>query len=120
MKTVHVAVLGSIGAVAAVYLATKAAQGGATLIRSIGDQVDPTNPDNIAAAGINKVGGVLVTDPQGPGKNADGSWTLGGWWFDITNPETAQAVKDITKPVPPKSTDYWPDDQRTDAMGAGW
>jgi hypothetical protein len=47
--------------------------------------LDPLNPDNIVNQGVSAVGGSLVTDPAGPGKNADGSWTLGGWLYDVTH-----------------------------------
>jgi hypothetical protein len=48
--------------------------------------VNPANHDNVFATGVNDVGGAVVTDPAGPGKNADGSWSLGGWIFDVTHP----------------------------------
>ena len=85
LKPTTIAILGGIAALTAIYLVNKTVQGGATVLRSIGDQVDPTNPDNIAYSGINKVGSVLVDDPMGPGKNADGSWTFGGWIYDVTH-----------------------------------
>lgn len=94
MKNTTIAILAGIAAVTAIYLINKTVQGGATVLRSIGDQVDPTNPDNYIAAGINKVGGVLVDDPSGPGKNADGSWTFGGWIYDVTH-------TDPLAPTPP-------------------
>lgn len=98
MKTEHVIILGAIAAGVVIYFGNKAAATGSQLFQSIGDAVDPTNPDNIAASGINKVGTVLVTSPTGPGKNADGSWTLGGWWFDITNPEIAYKRDNFNNP----------------------
>lgn len=64
-----------------------------------GQAVNPLNPDNVFASGVNAVGGAIVTDPAGPGKNADGSWSLGGWVYDVLNPDTAQAVQDMSQPV---------------------
>jgi hypothetical protein len=63
--------------------------------------VNPLSPENAANRTVNAIGGALVTSPTGPGKNADGSWTLGGAIFDIFNPRTAQAVRDMTGPVNP-------------------
>jgi hypothetical protein len=60
------------------------------------DHLDPTSPNNVAYSTVNTWGGAVVTDPNGPGKNADGSWSLGGWAFDILNPGTADAVRNIT------------------------
>lgn len=45
--------------------------------------INPLSPENAAYASITAVGGALVTEPDGPGKNADGSWSLGGWWYDV-------------------------------------
>lgn len=61
--------------------------------------VNPLNHDNVFAAGVNDLGGAIVTAPDGAGKNADGSWSLGGWIFDVMHPATAQAVRDATSPV---------------------
>ena len=65
--------------------------------------VNPADPNNIANRGVNAIGGALVTDPQGPGKNADGSWSLGGWIFDVLHPGTVDQVKKITDPAPNKA-----------------
>lgn len=64
--------------------------------------VNPANPDNLINEGVGAVGGALVSSPDGPGKNADGSWSFGGWLHDVINPDTAQAVKDLSGPVKPK------------------
>lgn len=61
------------------------------------NHLDPSNPENIAYSTVNTWGGELVADPMGPGKNADGSWSLGGWLYDVTHPTTAEAVANITK-----------------------
>lgn len=67
----------------------------------------PWNPENVFYGSVNAVGGALVTDPAGPGKNADGSWTLGGWVHDVLNPDTAQAVRDVGQVSTYPSTAVW-------------
>lgn len=71
------AVLGGLG-----YLLWKAK----TLIADNVHLVDPTSADNVAYHTVTQIGGALVTDPNGAGKNADGSWTLGGAIYDLTHP----------------------------------
>lgn len=66
--------------------------------------VDPTNPNNVAYHTVNTWGGAAVTDPAGPGKNADGSWTLGGWLYDVSHPGTVAAIANVTKPTVPGAT----------------
>lgn len=90
----------SIVAVLAVYFVGRKALQGAAVV---GNAVNPLNRENVFAAGINAAGGAIATAPDAAGKNADGSWSLGGWWFDITNPETAEAVRNVTQPVQAKS-----------------
>lgn len=65
----------------------------------LANAIDPTNPDNVAYSTINTWGGYAITDPDGPGKNADGSWTLGGFLYDISHPVTAWKIANIEKPV---------------------
>lgn len=106
MKPATVAILGGIAALTAIYLINKTLRGGETIIRSIGDQVDPTNPENFAYSGINKVGGVLSGDTSG-------SWTLGGWIYDIThdefNPNTPPAGGGRTTQITPIEVDPYGD-----------
>lgn len=47
--------------------------------------LNPVSDQNYAYRATNAVGGSLVTDPAGPGKNADGSWSFGGWLYDVTH-----------------------------------
>jgi hypothetical protein len=61
--------------------------------------LNPADPRNLAYSAVNSIGGAIVTDPAGAGKNADGSWSLGGALFDILNPSTAEAVKGMSGPV---------------------
>lgn len=67
--------------------------------------VNPADPNNLANKGVNAVGGAIVTSPTGPGKNADGSWSLGGFLYDVFNPGTAQAVADMSKPIAIRMTE---------------
>lgn len=64
--------------------------------RAVLPKLNPLNADNVAYSAVNSVGASLVTEPDGPGKNADGSWTLGGWLHDVLNADTAQAVKNTS------------------------
>lgn len=43
--------------------------------------VTPWNPENIVNQGVTAVGNAVVS-PTGAGRNADGSWTFGGWLYD--------------------------------------
>lgn len=81
------------------FFAWRAAKAAPQAIADAAQAVNPLNHDNAFSTGVNAVGGALVTDPTGPGKNADGSWTLGGWFYDTFNPATAQAVNNVTQPV---------------------
>lgn len=61
--------------------------------------VNPLSDQNAAYQGTNAVLDSLVSE-DGPGRNADGSVTLGGWLYDVFNPSTAAQIKNITKPTP--------------------
>jgi hypothetical protein len=65
--------------------------------------LNPASTENAIYKGTNAIGSALVTDPAGPGKNADGSWSLGGWIYDVTHPDPMA--------LPPSSpaghTAYW-------------
>lgn len=59
---------------------------------AVGDVADavivgtnPMNPENWVNRGVTAAGDLVVSD-DGPGRNLDGSWTVGGWLFDVTNP----------------------------------
>lgn len=60
--------------------------------------VNPWNQENVFAQGVNGLGGAVVSD-TGAGRNADGSWTLGGWAFDTFNPEISAKVAQVNQPV---------------------
>jgi len=77
-----------------------------------GRAINPTSPDNLAYRGVNAIG-AAVTDPDGPGRNADGSWTLGGWLYDVTHPGWA----DMTPTVPQRQTGAGVPQRQTGAGG---
>ena len=66
--------------------------------RALLDKINPASRENVAYQTANQVGGSLISSPTGPGKNADGSWSLGGFLFDVLNPGTAAAVRAVTAP----------------------
>lgn len=86
-----VAVLG-----VAAYVAYKAKNAASDAAAWASDHLDPTSANNVAYSTVNAWGGAVVSDPNGPGKNADGSWSLGGYLFDVFNPDTAAAVRAVT------------------------
>lgn len=63
------------------------------------DLVNPLSPNNAAYSSVNAIGATLATAPDAAGKNADGSWTFGGFLYDWWNPGTAAAVKAMSGPV---------------------
>ena len=91
--------LGIVGLMAVYFVGRKTLQGAAT----VANAVNPLNQNNVFAGSVNALGGQLVTDPNGAGKNADGSWTLGGWLFDITHPATAKEVAGMSGTVQKKN-----------------
>jgi hypothetical protein len=58
--------------------------------------LNPASRENAVYSGINRVGGALANDPAGAGMNADGSWSMGAWLHDKLNPDTAQAVRNVS------------------------
>ncbi len=88
----HVTVaLGLVGLGVTYYVGKKALDAAGKVGAGVADavsygvqQITPWNPDNVFASAVNKAGAAVV--PQdGPGRNADGSWTLGGFVFDVQN-----------------------------------
>lgn len=73
------------------YRASKAAGAAAgAVVDAVGtaaQAVNPLNNDNIFASGVNAAGGAVMS--QGgdtvAGMNADGSWSLGGYLYDMTH-----------------------------------
>ena len=48
--------------------------------------VNPAAPGNVVNRGVTAIGSAIVSD-TGPGRNADGSWTVGGWLYDLYHPQ---------------------------------
>lgn len=65
-------------------------------VKGAADAVNPLNHDNVFAGGVNAVGAAIVTEPDGAGKNADGSWSLGGWLRDVTSNDD-ERIRDMLK-----------------------
>lgn len=61
--------------------------------------VNPMSDQNLAYQGSNLVLDSLVSE-DGPGRNADGSITAGGWWYDIWNPGTNARIREMLKGTP--------------------
>lgn len=66
--------------------------------------VNPADANNLVNRAVTAVGSAIVTNPEGPGKNADGSWTLGGFIYDFTHPEVTAQIKGTTSQ--PDLTNY--------------
>lgn len=85
--------LAGVGVALAVYLVRKAASAAGDAAAAIVPLINPADANNVAYHTVSEIGGAIVTDPTGPGKNADGSWSLGGWLYDVTHPGTVSAIK---------------------------
>ena len=60
--------------------------------------VNPNDPGNWVNRGVSAAGSSIVSQ-TGPGRNADGSWTVGGWLYDITHGDPlARAAKPVFNP----------------------
>lgn len=64
--------------------------------------VNPADANNVVNRGVTAIGDAVVS-PTGPGRNADGSWTLGGMLYDLTH-------SDPLKATPPATTAPLPED----------
>lgn len=68
------------------YYATTRLQAALPSVQQVKDALDPTSDKNLAYTGVNALGNAVAsTDPDAAGRNADGSWTLGGWLYDVTH-----------------------------------
>lgn len=74
-------------AVVAIYLVTKGTRAVIDTAADLIESVDPTNHDNIFAVTTNTIGGSIMRagGPTTAGMNADGSWSLGGYIYDMTH-----------------------------------
>lgn len=54
--------------------------------------LNPANRENVVNRAVTAVAENFVsTDDKAPGRNADGSWTVGGYLYDLFNKEKATA-----------------------------
>lgn len=91
------------------YLVQKAIPKAGNAARAVGQYLNPLDSNNGAYSGVNALGGAIVTDPAGPGRNADGSWSLGAALYDLTHanplasPPAAVALPIESQPP----TNFW-------------
>jgi len=99
--TVGAAVVGGL-----LYLVQKVAGSASAALGDVVDTVtesaattfNPASPENFVYKGANAIG-EAVTSPDSSGRNADGSFTWGGWLYDVTHPGTVAQIKEITAPA---------------------
>ena len=60
---------------------------------------NPMNPENWVNRGVTAAGDLIVSS-EGVGRNADGSWTLGGAVFDMLNPGWSDNLSGPVSAVP--------------------
>lgn len=80
-------------------LAASAGEAITTAVDTVTTAVNPANPENVVNKAVTAVGRTVV-GPDGPGKNADGSWTLGGAAYDIFHPNQPDPRKTPGKDTP--------------------
>lgn len=68
--------------------------------------VNPASSENIVNRGVTAIGDSIVS-PDGYGRNADGSWTLGGWFYDITHDTRERDNMNTLPPVQGHQSAYW-------------
>lgn len=71
---------------------------GLSKLKGVGNVVatdlNPASDQNLVNQGVTSIGNVLVS-PTGPGRNADGSWTLGGWLYDMTHTDPLAGLNSV-------------------------
>lgn len=116
-------VAGGIGLAWYIYRQTagKAAELAAEAAQAVSDVADavivgtnPVNPNNWANQAVTAAGSLVVSD-TGPGRNADGSWNLGGALFDLVNWGWAERA---VAPSPAPTTASWGREARTSVYQA--
>lgn len=55
--------------------------------KAVGRAVDPTSDQNLAYSGVNAVGSAISGDQH---------WTLGGWLYDVFNPDQMQVAANVS------------------------
>lgn len=85
-----------------------AARRAGSVAAAVGQAIDPTSRDNLAYRGVNAIGDAVVP-PLGPGRYADGSWSLGAWIFDVANgmPTTEPAAAPAYVPDASSAAPYF-------------
>lgn len=58
--------------------------------------VNPADGRNLVNQGVNSAGAAIFTDANAAGKNADGTWSLGGWLYDVTHPANVDQLRNLT------------------------
>lgn len=88
--------------------------------------VNPVDPKNYANRAVTAAGSYVV-GAAGPGRNADGSWTLGGAVFDLLNPGWSTGLSGPTAAAPgsspvrvfdPSTEEITPDYRNLSELGA--
>lgn len=67
-------------------------------IPDLPEAYNPASVDNVVYGGANAVGGALVSD-TGPGRNADGSWSLGAFVYDVFHDDPVNPKRKQPAPV---------------------
>lgn len=73
--------------------------------------VNPANPSNWVNQAVTAAGSAVLSDTA-PGRNADGSWTVGGWLYDVTHADpvrqagTGSGQAAVFDPVSNEPTDW--------------
>ena len=71
------AAVAAVAAVALYFIGRKVAGALPGAAATVGNAINPVNPDNIFAGGVNAVGGAL---------SGSSDWSLGSWIYDVTHP----------------------------------
>lgn len=73
--------------------------------------VNPANPSNWVNQAVTSAGSAVVS-ATGPGRNADGSWSLGGWLYDVTHADPVGQMIYLPSAPPAAVPDYGADPTR--------
>lgn len=96
-----------------------AAKGAGQAVTQVADAVivgvSPSNPENIVNRGFTGLGDLIVSD-TGPGRNANGSWTFGGFVYDVLHKDPLQVT---SAPKLPASLTLEPDYYDVPTLGFG-
>ena len=107
MKTTTNLAIIATGAAVVAFVIYRAVPKVAAAVGDAAHAVNPLNPDNVFASGVNNVGAAIAGQ-------APGSWSLGSWLYDVTHPD------ELATPAPAPAANplaSWPIDFGT---GDGW